>query len=43
VTDQQARPHPYIPNAVPEVKAAMLAAVGAASIDDFYADVPHER
>ena len=40
MTDQQARPHPYIPNAVPEVKAAMLRAVGAASIDEFYADVP---
>ncbi len=32
--------HPYIPNSVPEVKAAMLAAVGAADIEDFYADIP---
>lgn len=32
--------HPYIPNSAPEVKAAMLAAVGAASVEDFYADVP---
>jgi glycine dehydrogenase subunit 1 len=37
---QSRRTHPYIPNAVPEVKAAMLAAVGAASVDDFYADIP---
>jgi glycine cleavage system P protein (glycine dehydrogenase) subunit 1 len=34
------RVHPYIPNAVPEVKAAMLAAVGATSTEDFYVDVP---
>ena len=34
--------HPYIPNSAPETKAAMLAATGAASIEDFYADVPAE-
>jgi len=32
--------HPYLPNTAPDVKAAMLAAVGAASTDEFYADVP---
>src|SRR5262245_14565860 len=32
--------HPYIPNAVPAIKQAMLTEVGAASIDEFYADVP---
>lgn len=32
--------HPYIPNTAPETTAAMLAAVGAESIDEFYADVP---
>lgn len=32
--------YPYIPNSVPAVKQAMLAAVGAAGIEDFYADVP---
>jgi glycine dehydrogenase subunit 1 len=32
--------HPYIPNSVPEVRDAMLRAVGAADIDDFYEDVP---
>ena len=34
------RIHPYIPNSIPQVKAAMLAAVGATSTDDFYVDVP---
>ncbi len=32
--------HPYIPNTAPEARAAMLAAVGAACVDEFYADVP---
>lgn len=32
--------HPYIPNSVPSVRAAMLDAVGATSVDEFYADVP---
>jgi len=32
--------HPYIPNSVPRVKAQMLAAIGAGSIDDLYADIP---
>jgi glycine dehydrogenase subunit 1 len=32
--------HPYIPNSVPEVKAGMLAEIGACSIDDLYADIP---
>ncbi|WP_349743564.1 aminomethyl-transferring glycine dehydrogenase subunit GcvPA [Roseateles cavernae] len=32
--------YPYIPNSVPEVKAAMLAATGASSVEDFYADIP---
>ena len=34
--------HPYIPNTAPESKAAMLQAVGATSIEEFYADVPAE-
>ncbi|ADD42408.1 aminomethyl-transferring glycine dehydrogenase subunit GcvPA [Stackebrandtia nassauensis] len=33
-------PHPYIPNAEPQVKAEMLAATGATDIEDFYADIP---
>jgi glycine dehydrogenase subunit 1 len=33
-------PHPYIPNSEPAVKAAMLEAVGASSIEDLYAEIP---
>ncbi|MDR8411370.1 aminomethyl-transferring glycine dehydrogenase subunit GcvPA [Nonomuraea sp. 3-1Str] len=32
--------HPYIPNAEPGVRAEMLAAIGAESIEEFYADIP---
>jgi glycine dehydrogenase subunit 1 len=32
--------HPYIPNSVPEVKAAMLAAIGVKDIEELYADIP---
>ncbi|MFJ9517924.1 aminomethyl-transferring glycine dehydrogenase subunit GcvPA [Kitasatospora sp. NPDC101801] len=32
--------HPYIPNAGPETRAAMLAEIGARSVDEFYADIP---
>ena len=32
--------HPYIPNTAPATRAAMLAAVGATSVEEFYADVP---
>ncbi|MGW6495206.1 aminomethyl-transferring glycine dehydrogenase subunit GcvPA [Nonomuraea angiospora] len=34
--------HPYIPNAEPGVRAEMLAAIGASSVEDFYADIPAE-
>lgn len=34
--------HPYLPNSAPETKAAMLEAVGAESVDEFYADIPAE-
>lgn len=34
--------HPYIPNTAPASRAAMLAAVGADNIEEFYADVPAE-
>ncbi|MGW2158065.1 aminomethyl-transferring glycine dehydrogenase subunit GcvPA [Nonomuraea sp. NPDC001699] len=34
--------HPYIPNAEPRVRAEMLAAVGASSVEEFYADIPAE-
>lgn len=32
--------HPYIPNSAPETKAAMLAAIGVASVDEFFAVIP---
>ncbi len=34
--------HPYLPNSAPAVKAAMLAATGAGTVDDFYVDVPDD-
>ena len=34
--------HPYVPNTAPAAKAAMLAATGAASVEDFYADIPDD-
>ncbi len=34
--------HPYIPNTAPAVKQAMLDAVDAASVEEFYADVPED-
>jgi glycine dehydrogenase subunit 1 len=38
--EQEGRAHPYIPNSVPAIREEMLRAVGAKSIDEFYADVP---
>lgn len=32
--------YPYIPNSIPAAKEAMLKAVNAQSVDDFYADIP---
>jgi glycine dehydrogenase subunit 1 len=32
--------HPYIPNSDPEIRRRMLAAVGADSVEEFYADIP---
>jgi glycine dehydrogenase subunit 1 len=34
--------HPYIPNSVPGVQQEMLQAVGAQSVDEFFADIPAE-
>ena len=34
--------HPYIPNSVPAVQQEMLAAVQAASVDEFFEDIPPE-
>lgn len=32
--------HPYVPNSAPAARAAMLAATGAESVEEFYADIP---
>ncbi len=45
MTDHQAHPHstavhPYIPNSEPGIKAAMLAAVGAADIEELLETIP---
>ncbi len=37
------KPHPYIPNSVPGVKAEMLHAVGASSADELYAEMIPNR
>jgi glycine dehydrogenase subunit 1 len=39
-SDGPSRVHPYIPNAIPSVRESMLAAVGAADVEEFYADIP---
>jgi len=39
---QKGQVHPYIPNSVPAVQKDMLAAVNAASVDEFYQDIPPE-
>lgn len=39
---KQTHTYPYIPNSVPEVKAAMLAAIGAQSMEELYAEIPAE-
>ncbi|MFF2079716.1 aminomethyl-transferring glycine dehydrogenase subunit GcvPA [Kitasatospora sp. NPDC058162] len=42
MTARVPRTHPYIPNSAPEVRAAMLAEVGAQDVEEFYADIPAE-
>ena len=37
------KPHPYIPNSVPEVKAELLRAVGATSAEELYAEMIPDR
>ena len=36
------RPHPYLPNSVPEIKEKMLKDIGVAKIDDLYVNIPDE-
>ena len=38
--NRQAQVYPYIPNSAPEVKAEMLKVIGAASIEELYAEIP---
>ena len=33
--------HPWIPNSEPRIKAEMLAAIGAADIEELYAEYPN--
>ncbi|MFJ2868082.1 aminomethyl-transferring glycine dehydrogenase subunit GcvPA [Kitasatospora sp. NPDC087314] len=40
MTARVPRTHPYIPNSAPDVKTAMLAAIGARTVEEFYADIP---
>ena len=35
--------HPYMPNSVPDTKAAMLAAVGAGSVEELFAQIPADH
>jgi len=35
--------HPYMPNSVPETKQAMLAAIGANSIEQLFAQIPEDH
>ena len=36
------KPHPYLPNSVPDVKEKMMDDIGIESIDELYSDVPEE-
>jgi glycine cleavage system P protein (glycine dehydrogenase) subunit 1 len=40
VTEERPIVHPYIPNSIPAVKAEMLKAIGASSVEELYADIP---
>lgn len=43
MTQDIARPHPYMPNSVPEAQNAMLAAIGANSIEQLFAQIPEDH
>lgn len=40
MTDRPPLVHPYIPNSIPQVREAMLEAVGASSVEELYAAIP---
>jgi len=36
------KPHPYLPNSVPDIKERMMEEIGIKAIDDLYVDIPEE-
>src|SRR4030065_706935 len=36
------RPHPYLPNSVPDIKEKMIEEIGVRSIDDLYVELPEK-
>jgi glycine dehydrogenase subunit 1 len=36
------KPHPYLPNSVPEIKERMMEEIGIRSIDELYSDIPDD-
>jgi glycine dehydrogenase subunit 1 len=36
------KPHPYLPNSVPEIKERMMEEIGIHSVDELYSDIPDE-
>ncbi len=36
------KPHPYLPNSVPEIKEMMMEEIGVRFIDELYSDIPDE-
>ena len=36
------RPHPYLPNSVPDIKEQMIEEIGVRSIDDLYVEIPEK-
>lgn len=36
------KPHPYLPNSVPEIKEKMMEEIGIGSIDELFSDIPDE-
>src|SRR5438105_2554137 len=40
VADTAPPVHPYIPNSAPEVRAAMLRAIGVSDVEELFRDIP---
>jgi glycine dehydrogenase subunit 1 len=43
VASERPGTHPYMPNSVPDTKAAMLAAVGVGSVEELFAQIPADH